>query len=97
MPGSVQYRSAPWNDRNSDLELILSIQYALVFIPGLVIGRLFDMGIYKMPIFLASVMLVVCTILVAQCKEYWQFLLCQGIAVGVSNLRTALHAMFSLQ
>ena len=73
------------------------MQYALVFIPGLVIGRLFDMGIYKMPIFLASVMLVVCTILVAQCKEYWQFLLCQGIAVGVSNFRTILHAVFSLQ
>ncbi|KAF7793205.1 hypothetical protein EIP86_004314 [Pleurotus ostreatoroseus] len=68
----------------STIAWIGSIQYALVFIPGLVIGRLFDMGIYKMPIFLASVMLVVCTILVAQCKEYWQFLLCQGIAVGLA-------------
>ncbi len=57
-----------------------------MFIPGLVIGRLFDMGIYKLPIFLASVMLVVCTILVAQCTEFWQLLLCQGIAVGVSRL-----------
>ena len=62
----------------------ISTQYALVFIPGLIVGQLFDMGIYKIPIFLASVMLVVCTILVAQCTEYWQFLLCQGIAVGVS-------------
>lgn len=56
-----------------------------MFVPGLVTGRLFDMGIYKLPIFIASVALVVSTLLIAQCTQYWQFLLCQGFAVGVSN------------
>ena len=58
-------------------------QYALVFIPGLVTGRLFDMGHFRIPLALATAFLIVATFLVAQCKEYWQFLLCQGFAVGV--------------
>lgn len=72
----------------------ISIQYSLVFVPGLVVGRLFDMGTLKLPIFLASVFLVVSTFLVAQCTEYWQFLLCQGFAVGVSF--TILFSVFPL-
>lgn len=61
------------------------VQYSLVFIPGLVTGRLFDMGLFRIPLALASAFLVVATFLVAECKEYWQFLLCQGFAVGVSG------------
>ena len=60
-----------------------SLQYALIFLPGLFVGRLFDMGYTKAPLGLASVMLVATTFLTAQCKEYWQFILCQGIATGV--------------
>lgn len=59
-------------------------QYSLVFIPGLITGRLFDMGIFKVPLVIASVWLVMATFLVAECRTYWQFLLCQGFAVGVS-------------
>lgn len=62
----------------------MPVQYSLVFIPGLVTGRLFDMGLFRVPLALASAFLVVATFLVAECKEYWQFLLCQGFAVGVS-------------
>ena len=58
-------------------------QYALVFIPGLVVGRIFDMGYVKAPLGGASALLVAVTFLTAQCTQYWQFLLCQGIALGV--------------
>ena len=56
----------------------------MVFIPGLVTGRLFDMGWFKVPLFFSSAFLVLSTFLVAECKEYWQFLLCQGFAVGLA-------------
>lgn len=59
------------------------MQYAFTFLPGLVIGRLFDRGYLHLPLLIGSVMLAVCTLLVAECTVYWQFLLCQGFAVGV--------------
>ena len=67
------------------------LQYALVFIPGLVVGRIFDMGYVKLPLGLASALLVVATFLTAECKEYWQFLLCQGIAIGVRLVSILIH------
>lgn len=63
-----------------------SIQYALSFIPGLIVGRCFDLGYFR-SIFIASSALVVsATFLVPECKEYWHFLLCQGIMLGVSSI-----------
>ncbi|KZP29024.1 MFS general substrate transporter [Athelia psychrophila] len=53
-------------------------------VPGLVTGRLFDRGYFKVPLFAASCLLVVATVLVAECTQYWQFLLCQGFAIGLS-------------
>lgn len=54
-----------------------------MFLPGMFVGRIFDHGYLKIPIICAGTLLVVATLLVAECKEYWQFLLCQGFAVGV--------------
>ncbi|KAI1788361.1 MFS general substrate transporter [Ganoderma leucocontextum] len=68
----------------STIAWIGSIQYALVFMPGLIVGRIFDMGYTKIPLALASALLVAATFLTAQCTAYWQFLLCQGIAIGLS-------------
>ncbi|PFH46717.1 hypothetical protein AMATHDRAFT_97034, partial [Amanita thiersii Skay4041] len=62
-----------------------SVQYSLVFLPGLVMGRLFDLGYFRSALLSCSVLLVTATFLVAECKEYWQFLLCQGFAVGLSS------------
>lgn len=56
--------------------------------PGLITGRLFDLGYFRMPLFIASCILVISTFLIAECTQYWQFLLCQGFAVGVSNHAT---------
>ncbi|KII88279.1 hypothetical protein PLICRDRAFT_41438 [Plicaturopsis crispa FD-325 SS-3] len=69
----------------SDIAWIGSLQYALVFLPTVFVGRMFDIGYFKIPIFLASVILVVATFLVAECTQYWQFLLCQGIVTGLAS------------
>jgi MFS family permease len=45
---------------------------------------LFDLGYFKIPYAIASALLIVATFLVAECKEYWQFLLCQGFATGIA-------------
>ncbi|KAI0345395.1 MFS general substrate transporter [Trametopsis cervina] len=68
----------------STIAWIGSIQYSLIFLPGLVVGKLFDRGILKVPLAISSVLLTVATLLVAECHEYWQFLLCQGFALGLS-------------
>lgn len=44
---------------------------------------MFDLGYFKIPLFAASCLLVVATFLVAECKQYWQFILCQGLAIGL--------------
>ncbi|KAG9309194.1 major facilitator superfamily domain-containing protein [Chiua virens] len=59
-------------------------KYAFVFLPGLITGRLFDIGYFKIPYFFASCLLVACTFLVAECKEYWQFFLVQGVGTGLA-------------
>ncbi|KAF9001750.1 MFS general substrate transporter [Cyathus striatus] len=68
----------------SSIAWIGSLQYSLVFFPSLFVGRLFDLG-YTRTIFLSSsALLILSTFLTAECKVYWQFVLCQGIAVGLA-------------
>ncbi|KAI0717032.1 MFS general substrate transporter [Earliella scabrosa] len=69
----------------SAIAWIGSVQYALVFMPGLVFGRLFDMGYLRLPVAAASMLLVLCTFLTAECTEYWHFLLCQGFGIGLAS------------
>ncbi|KAF9524485.1 MFS general substrate transporter [Crepidotus variabilis] len=68
----------------SNIAWIGSIQYALIFFPGLITGRLFDLGYYHSILITSTAILVASTFLVAQCTQYWHFLLCQGFAVGLS-------------
>ncbi|KAH7875005.1 major facilitator superfamily domain-containing protein [Lentinula edodes] len=67
----------------SSIAWIGSLQVCLVFLPGLISGRLFDLGIFKLPFVAASALLVTSTFLVAECTQYWQFVLCQGLATGL--------------
>jgi len=67
----------------SNIAWIGSMQYALIFLPGILVGRLFDLGYFRSVLMSSSALLVFSTFLVAECKEYWQFLLCQGFAAGV--------------
>ncbi|KAG1756875.1 MFS general substrate transporter, partial [Suillus paluster] len=66
----------------STIAWIGSTQYALVFLPALATGRLFDIGYFKIPCFAASCIFVACTFITAECTQYWQFLLVQGVGLG---------------
>ncbi|KAH8106902.1 major facilitator superfamily domain-containing protein [Cristinia sonorae] len=70
---------------SSSVAWIGSIQNALVFAPGLITGRMFDKGYLKLPMAIASAVLIVATLLTAECTKYWHFLLCQGFATGIAS------------
>ncbi|KAI6131938.1 MFS general substrate transporter [Pisolithus thermaeus] len=67
----------------STIAWIGSVQYTFIYLPGLPTGRLFDLGYFKIPYFVASCGLIACTFLTAECKQYWQFLLVQGLFTGL--------------
>ncbi|KAG7086043.1 hypothetical protein E1B28_003564 [Marasmius oreades] len=68
----------------STIAWIGSIQYALVFLPALPVGRMFDLGYFRLPFFLFSTLVVVATFLTAECTTFWQLVLCQGILQGAA-------------
>ncbi|KAJ6497558.1 major facilitator superfamily domain-containing protein [Mycena sanguinolenta] len=68
----------------SNIAWIGSIQYSLIFIPGLVSGHYFDRGYLRVPFLTGSAVLIAATFLVGQCTQYWHFLLCQGFVTGIS-------------
>ncbi|KAL0571917.1 hypothetical protein V5O48_010048 [Marasmius crinis-equi] len=68
----------------SSIAWIGSIQYALIFLPGLLTGRMFDIGIFKIPFAIASVIIVASCFIIAECTKYWHFLLVQGIVLGIA-------------
>ncbi|KAG8865258.1 hypothetical protein FRB96_000148 [Tulasnella sp. 330] len=68
----------------STIAWIGSLQYCLIFLPGFVAGHMADRGLFKLPLFIASVVLVASTFLIAECKSLWQLILCQGFAIGGS-------------
>ncbi|KAG1741426.1 MFS general substrate transporter [Suillus paluster] len=67
----------------STIAWIGSTQYALIYLPALATGRLFDLGYFKIPCFTCSCVIVVCTFLIAECTQYWQFFLVQGLVFGM--------------
>ncbi|KAJ7902202.1 major facilitator superfamily domain-containing protein [Mycena leptocephala] len=75
------YHSTP-----SEISWIGSIQHAMIFLPALVVGQLFDMGYHRVPDRRDSrVLIVLATFLVPRCKVHWQFMLCQGFGVGIGS------------
>ncbi|KAG9041395.1 hypothetical protein FS837_012325 [Tulasnella sp. UAMH 9824] len=59
-----------------------SLQYSLIFLPGLVAGHLSDIGYLRPMLIIASAVMVTSIFLVAECKTLWQLVLCQGLAIG---------------
>ncbi|KAM5545702.1 hypothetical protein V8D89_000740 [Ganoderma adspersum] len=70
---------------SSNIAWIGSVQSAMGYAPGLVVGRLFDLGYFRLPVFASSVLFVACMFLTAECTQYWQFLLCQGFGMGITS------------
>lgn len=61
-----------------------SLQYCLMFLPAVFMGRLLDIGKFQIPFNTAFVTYIIAIFLSAECKEYWQSLLCQGLLLGMS-------------
>ncbi|CAM1503666.1 Fc.00g012570.m01.CDS01 [Cosmosporella sp. VM-42] len=71
------------NRPSSDISWIGSIMVFLLFFIGTFTGRLVDAGYFR-PIFLLGIILQVGGIFATSfCKTYWQFLLAQGIGMGI--------------
>jgi hypothetical protein len=70
-------------ERTLNSAWIGSIQIALTSMPAVLVGRIFDLGYLKVPFFLGTVGMTTSLFLVAECKQYWQFLLVQGVLYGV--------------
>ncbi|KAL7417054.1 major facilitator superfamily domain-containing protein [Mrakia frigida] len=68
----------------SSIAWIGSLQYCLIFLPAVIMGRLFDTGTFIVPYTISALTYTVSVILIAQCKEYYQFVLCQGVLLGLS-------------
>ncbi|EJC99904.1 MFS general substrate transporter [Fomitiporia mediterranea MF3/22] len=68
----------------SQIAWIGSLQYSLIFLPGIPAGRLFDLGYFKQTLVCALVLMIIANFLIAECTKYWQLILCQGLLLGVS-------------
>lgn len=69
----------------SAIAWIGALQYSLIFLPGIITGRLFDAGHFRSLLTGASILYIVAGFLLAECRHYWQFLLCQGVALGLAS------------
>ncbi|KZV86299.1 MFS general substrate transporter [Exidia glandulosa HHB12029] len=70
---------------SSAIAWIGSLQYSLLFLPGLITGRVFDLGYFRQSLAASTVLYTLANFLTAECKKYWQFLLCQGLAFGIAG------------
>ncbi|KIK69966.1 hypothetical protein GYMLUDRAFT_151782 [Collybiopsis luxurians FD-317 M1] len=59
-----------------------SIQRNLSLILGSFAGWLFFLGYFRSMFYSSSIMLILSPLLTAQCRAYWQFLLCHGFLSG---------------
>ncbi|KAJ4252908.1 hypothetical protein NW762_010814 [Fusarium torreyae] len=73
------------NRSPSDIAWIGSLEIFFLFFIGAFTGRLTDAGYFRPVAIVGSVLLVLGTMLASICTQYWQFLLAQGVCVGLGN------------
>ncbi|KAG2019624.1 monocarboxylate permease [Coprinopsis cinerea AmutBmut pab1-1] len=83
--GSLQASVTVETTRYFDRTLLMPLQYALVFSPGIFMGRLCDLGYFRVPFTIGITFAVVAAFLLAECTQYWHFLLCQGLFLGLGS------------
>ncbi|KAJ7493693.1 major facilitator superfamily domain-containing protein [Mycena latifolia] len=69
----------------SEIAWIGSIQHAMIFFPAVIVGRLFDIGHFRIPYAAGGLLIVLATFLVPECKVYWHYMLCQGFGAGIGS------------
>ncbi|KUL84175.1 hypothetical protein ZTR_07209 [Talaromyces verruculosus] len=73
------------NMSNSDIGWIGAINNFLLFAGSLVTGRILDMFGAVAMLWLGSTTTVFSIMMISICKEYWQFILAQGVLLGIGN------------
>lgn len=68
-----------------EISMIGSITVFLVFFIGTFTGRLTDAGYFRAVFLTGSVFQIAGIFLTSICKEYWQFMLAQGLCIGIGN------------
>ncbi len=68
----------------SAIAWISSIQVFLIYFSGSITGPLFQMGLYRWLLGGSMLLFVFCQMMTSLCTEYYQFILAQGIGIGVS-------------
>lgn len=67
----------------SRISWIGSIQAFLIFLGGTVAGPFFDLGYLKLLLGVGTFSTVFGMMMTSLCKTYWQFVLAQGLTVGI--------------
>ncbi|EED14229.1 MFS monocarboxylate transporter, putative [Talaromyces stipitatus ATCC 10500] len=70
---------------NSDIGWIGAINNFLIFAGSVVTGRILDMFGPVVMLWFGSVTTVFSIMMISLCKEYWQFILSQGVLLGIGN------------
>ncbi|CAO1617820.1 unnamed protein product [Sympodiomycopsis kandeliae] len=68
---------------SSAIAWISSLQYFFVFFMGIITGRLFDAGLFKVVMGFGILLFVTCQMMVSLSTTYWQLILSQGIGSGI--------------
>ncbi|KAH7241475.1 riboflavin transporter MCH5 [Fusarium tricinctum] len=69
----------------SDIAWIGSLEIFFLFFIGAFTGRLTDAGYFRYVAITGSALIVLGTMLASICTQYWQFILAQGVCVGLGN------------
>ncbi|KAK3393552.1 major facilitator superfamily domain-containing protein [Podospora didyma] len=67
----------------SEISWIGSIQGALLFLVGVIAGPLYDAGYFRHLLMTGLFLIVLGQFMTSLCTVYWQFLIAQGICIGI--------------
>ena len=70
------------NESTSNISWIGSIQAFLIFLGGSIVAPFFDLGYLGLLLQIGTFSVVFGMMMTSLCKDYWQFVLAQGITVG---------------
>ncbi|TXT09190.1 hypothetical protein VHUM_02664 [Vanrija humicola] len=78
------YESSLFPDKSqSQIAWIGSLQYLLIYLPAVYVGRLVDLSKFYWPFWIGFTLYAVSIFLTAQVKEYWQAMLSHGVLFGL--------------